>query len=659
MRRHVDRGMLSLVRLSFDPEDDRGFTEAADALVDRFTSWMVGEGRFSTGEIDEMAGDVGVALDWKFRYGDGEIGTWRTDDIAEFLLDWCPRKLSVTPADCVTIPVALASFFSFLDSQRLLADRSDGVGKLVGAVTSLSTEFVEAMGDRSRYGLAKSLFTAAVDEGVDPSDPDGIEAWMAGFNDRPDEERFRILPGAPESGLPSGLPSAPSAPPVVLPPDAEVAASAEAAPILGMFRDLAAYVGDGRKLTKKGNLTLADARELVARLGTGDEMDPKYGDRTYRTTSADNLYRLRQVVAWAKQAGMVRVVHGKLVATKRGLGLAGGLRDAFDRSLDALVAIGPLSSQRFHDRWLAQPELDGLLDEMSVHLLIGPYAALGPVPLEEVASLATEVVLDTFSFRFDDDEVERMVTRDVADILDAFELAGVARRTGTVEDRYGRHRAGGDIELTPAGVVAVRRLLSEAGIDTPVAGRLAGATAAELLAGIDLQDFPAAHAETVAWRGARTPVDAAAEMAAAIPEVTDPGLQNLGLAVLSEIGREVAAPHVRQLADVPATRGLALAWLVDQDMADERELFDPDHPESFVDVLAYRMVAEGPGALVPTLALVGDHGRQVEIVGRFWKAPSPATTLLLEAIARVHPTKVVAKAARKALFKRNSSFTGG
>jgi hypothetical protein len=46
------------------------------------------------------------------------------------------------------------------------------------------------------------------------------------------------------------------------------------------------WVGAGRKLTQTGRITLADARELVGLLGTADEIDPKIGDRVFRTRRA-------------------------------------------------------------------------------------------------------------------------------------------------------------------------------------------------------------------------------------------------------------------------------------------------------------------------------------------------------------------------------------
>jgi hypothetical protein len=654
MQHLTGHGKLGSVKLNVDHEDEWGFKSARDLLLGQFTIWLAREGRLYAEETDELIGGAGVALDWKWTYGDGELATWRTSDIAEFLLEWCPRKLSVTQADCVTIPVALVSFLSFLDEEDLLGPGSAPVDRLIEAVTVLAKDFVEAMGDRSNFGLAKSMFTAASDEGVDLSDPEEAQLWMERFNGRSEEERHRLLP---DSAFAAPLRRR-SLPPVAVPSDDELAASREAAPILAMFRDFAAYVGPGRKLTQKGNLSLADARALVDLLGTGDLMDEKIGDHTFRTTSSDNLYHLRQVFAWAKKAGVLRVVHGKVVATKQGLGLAGGLAGSFDRAVDALMAIGPLTSQRFPDNWFSWPEVDGVLDKVSAHLLIAPYGAQSAFPLEDIAATASGVVLDAFSFQMDDDRVAQRVATDVSDIMDAFELAGVIRRIDITDPGDSRRRSGGSVVLTPAGVVCVRRLLADAGYETPTAGRFADATALELLEGTDGDDFTAVYGEVMAWRAARQPEEAAAEMAHAIRSVDNPALANLGLAILGEIGVDVAEPHVRELVSEPGLRGFALCWLVDEGLADEGELFDPADVHGFVDILGRRMVTGGPDSLIATVALVGDHGNQVEVINHFWNAPSPVTDLVLTGISELHSVKGVAKSARKALFKRRSSWQG-
>ena len=311
-------------------------------------------------------------------------------------------------------------------------------------------------------------------------------------------------------------------------------------------------------------------------------------------------------------------------------------------------------------RWFAWPEVNELFDRFTVHLLTGPYVAQRPVPLEEMAGIAAEAVLDAFDFRaLDDEGVARRVATDVVDIIDALELAGVVRRTDVVDRPdtdlpAGRRRHGGSVELTAAGVATTRRLLTEAGYDVPSAGRFSNATATELLLGTDLEEFGALWGEVEAWRRRRDPAQAAAELATAVRELQDPALRNLALALMGDIGPDVAGAEVRTLATDPGTRGFALCWLVDHGLEEPAVLFDPDDPSWFVDVLVQRMVTGGPDSLFDTLAIAGDHGAQVNAIGRLWRSPSNATDVVLAALGELHPERVVAKAARKARFQRRS-----
>ena len=642
------------LNLAFGPDDEEDFLAAQASLLDRFARWLLEE-RPVEGDPEEMADDVGVALSWKWGYGDGDLGRWRTGDVGEFLLHWCPRKLSVSQADCASIPASLAAFAAFLDDEALLAPGSSTVADLAAATASMTERFVAAMGDASNFGMAKSLFNSAAADGVDMSNPQEMQEWIAEFNARSEDDRHRVIPDRVLA-----KPARPSLPPVAQPDPAEVAASQAEAPILATFAALAEFVGEGRKLTQTGRLTLADARVLVDLLGSGDLMDEQIGDRTFKTKSSAELPRLRQVFAWARKAGIVRVTHGRVIATKKGIDLARNPAQFFERAVDALMAIGPLTSQRDPDGWFAWPEVTELLDRFTVHLLTGPYVAQRPVPLEDMASIATQAVLDAFEFRaLDDEGVARRVATDVVDIVDALELAGVVCRTDVVDRSDsdlpgGRRRHGGSVELTAAGVATTRRLLTEAGYDVPSAGRFSNATATQLLLGTDHDEFGALWGEVEAWRRRRDPTQAAAELATAVRELQDPALRNLALALMGDLGPDVAGAEVRALATDPGTRGFALCWLVDHGLEEQAVLFDPDDPSWFVDVLIQRLVTGGPDSLCDTLGIAGDHDAQVNVIGRLWRSPSNATDGVLAAIGELHPERVVAKAARKARFQRRS-----
>ncbi|SRR6266487_1783614 len=105
------------------------------------------------------------------------------------------------------------------------------------------------------------------------------------------------------------------------PSDEVLTATAAAAEPLRRLRAFTEWVGAGRKLTQTGRITLADARELVRLLGTGDVIDPRIGDRVFRTSSSEELRGITTVAEWAKASGLVRVTGGRLVQVKKHAGL--------------------------------------------------------------------------------------------------------------------------------------------------------------------------------------------------------------------------------------------------------------------------------------------------------------------------------------------------
>lgn len=96
----------------------------------------------------------------------------------------------------------------------------------------------------------------------------------------------------------------------------------------------------GRKLTQTGRLTMADARHLVERLGTGDEIDPVIGDRTFRTKSSEELTGLQITLEWAKAAGLVRRRGNTLVTVKKHAALVDRPADLLTRMVTVLGDLG-------------------------------------------------------------------------------------------------------------------------------------------------------------------------------------------------------------------------------------------------------------------------------------------------------------------------------
>ena len=149
-------------------------------------------------------------------------------------------------------------------------------------------------------------------------------------------------------------------------------------------------------------------------------------------------------------------------------------------------------------------------------------------------------------------------------------------------------------------------------------------------------------------------MQAAREMAGAVHELEDADLAILALMLLADIGVELSAPMVREMAVEPRLRALALCWLVDHGLEPAATLYDPGDLEAFTDVLGCRLTTAGPQALVEALDLAGSHDHQAALMGRLWRVRSNATLHVLEAIGAGHPAKVVAKSARKACFQHRS-----
>ena len=115
-------------------------------------------------------------LDWKRDYRDGASTHWTTADIAEFMLDFAPRKMTMDDEAVRTMPECLAAFMDFLDRDRAL--EGDPADVLRQTCERLAQESADACHDPSCWGMAKSFAMQMMADGVDLADPDAAEAWI-------------------------------------------------------------------------------------------------------------------------------------------------------------------------------------------------------------------------------------------------------------------------------------------------------------------------------------------------------------------------------------------------------------------------------------------------------------------------------------------------
>ena len=609
------------MRMRFTVEDEQAFSVRRDALGEQFARWLTDQ------KVPGDPNDAGLLMDWKFGYADGALDTWTVADVGEFLLEWCPRKLSAPPDACAEIPVSVAAFVEFLAHSGLLARGSDLPSQVRRYCERNTRRFVREMGDPANFGMAKSLFGAAA---VQEPGADALAALMRTVEGLPPTAAGALL-----DELIADDDDPPVVGPVRLPEEGERRDAIRAARVPRQLRMLADYCAPpGRPLTGKGNLRLSDARHLVAALDTGD--DPELGG--YRKLrSADDLPALGRLVHLALEAGVVRRHQGTLVVVARFAGL--DEVTAYEKVVRAAIAAGLSGPPGMYFPGIAP--VRALADECVIGLLADLLdAGHAGVPARVLVDAMAEFV--DANFHELPDLVAGLIPGWVQTQLERLEDLGVITSTGE------------NVALTPAGAVVSIGLVEDAGVEVLLRPDPATCDASAIVGLLGLVEEQEWTTDASTWLAARPdPVAAAGELVDAVcTEDQDPVAVVAGLTAVADIAGQaaVAAAH-RQLAG--PHDGLVLYWLA------ERSAIDPSTVEpirfvaGLVDVLAAALDAGRPEEIVNTF---GGHEQavQLELLTGIWRLDHPRLPDVLEVIGTHHPTKAVAKAARKALVQHRS-----
>src|ERR1022692_2926993 len=158
-------------------------------------------------------------------------------------------------------------------------------------------------------------------------------------------------------------------------------AAAEKAELTSQIRSLLAWVGPGRKLTQTGRIGLADARQLVELLGTGDTIDPEIGGRGFKTRYSEDLAHLNRIVEWAKAARLVRVTGTKLMPVKKNAALAEQPLDLILALLAAYPRLGrPLFPRNTRRQSLVGDEFTDISQELTTAFSASWSSTARPIP---------------------------------------------------------------------------------------------------------------------------------------------------------------------------------------------------------------------------------------------------------------------------------------
>lgn len=424
------------MRTHFDPTEAEEFEAAKDLLVRRCLAWA--DQWHLT--LDPFV--LGAALDYRHNGVDGRLTFWTAELARTFLLVWMPRTVSANPEDVSSAPESLRTLVRYLHHTELVEARGDSLAGVEAAITAAATEFPQAMADRRNFGVAKFWTMTAIESGVDPNDQAAMNGFVeqvrAGSIEHDSGALQHIITRRFEGG--EAIPArAPMMPVISLPPEHALAEVTDSSSLVRQLRALVDWLGhDGRALTETGQLKLADARELVARLDTGDVIDPVIGDRTFRTNSSAELTELGLIIAWATKIRLVRVVKNRLVPIAKARPLLRDGRALWNRAFDVIVELG---DEVLGSSWCGPRLLAELYDETVpdvLRTLYGMPAAFPVVHLQESVWLACRA-----AFRVDEaNESQRRYWRqsvesDVWRILQALaHLGAVELTTGTADPRF-------------------------------------------------------------------------------------------------------------------------------------------------------------------------------------------------------------------------------
>lgn len=549
---------------------------------------------------------VGPAALWHRLSVRDDVCLWKRADLRTILLERMPKVVEDPDEAADNMVPALRAYLTFLAETGRLSKGSDPLDALVKELDALDDEFVDAMEE------------VIADRDWDDDDELDGEDEPEGLGDF---EQFAEALAA--------LPT------IRLRPDEELAAAARAVPLIARARDLALWVGSGRRV---GEEWLLRDEEIVEALNAVGLPRPADGEEplAQRVPELWNLWNHAVDLEFLTPDGRDTVSVAEDTAAW-----------PFDDDEDVLdVWIHGLTSIDYGDPELDDEDLAEALAGLTRALVIRLLLAGGERALDGLRDELAEAAAE-----FDDlgadawaDAAERYGDP-LAPVLDWLTGYGMVERV-TEDDAE-------VVRLTPLGVEGVLHLTDEAGIEVDARPSIDSMTAGELLAiAADLPEEEA-DAEFAAWLELREPRRAAEELLeAAAEDEADALVRVQAASMVGSLGEDAVPAWKAALAE-PSLRPYAATHLAQLGVADA----EPTQADTHWLILDMWTISAGLGRpeFVGSLHDIGPAPQLVSLLDVIWKVPHPHVTDLLEAIADAHPDKQVSKAAKRALFKARSA----
>jgi hypothetical protein len=402
-------------------------------------------------------------------------------------------------------------------------------------------------------------------------------------------------------------------PAVRTPPIAELADQARECRRLRLVRRLAQWTGD-RRITKSGQLTLADARLAVQELGLPGDQGPGVA----KARSAADFTELDEL--W-RSAVELELLSTHLGRATPGPGLAELARDDDNRSV--------------LDIWAE------LFDHEVDEVFWSDELARATVPL--LVKIYVEPVLP----------IGELVAGAAASGAGAGRLEVPVRRLLGRLNELGATTSDGDsVRVTGLGQFGLSGWFETIGVGAPTITDLGDADPIDIMDLAMTEDGAGRESLISEWIKAKGPERAADELVE-LASVGSSADRNAAFGLLERIG-DSAQDAVRDGLDHPAVHAYATSWLRSRGLAGP----DPTPADShwlFIDLMNAHLGddEEAQRIAVTDMARGADSGSAAVMAG-LSDCTHPQTVDVLEAMARYHPDPAAAKAARKAAMQARS-----
>lgn len=153
---------------------------------------------FTADHRSEICADAGLMLEVAHNYYDlDHPEEWTPDFVEDYALGHLPRKFLGRPEDFERMGKNLVIFLWWLYEEEL----TDCGRLLIKTMQKAAPKMAAAAEDKGSWGLSKSLFSGALDQGVDLSDQSQLDAFVQNFNNLPFEERVAQTGGPADAKI--------------------------------------------------------------------------------------------------------------------------------------------------------------------------------------------------------------------------------------------------------------------------------------------------------------------------------------------------------------------------------------------------------------------------------------------------------------------------